>query len=390
MARLRYCTGFETGGLEEANQGLGGSPSVQSTTVRNGTYALSLPAATSTWFDILIDDRTLPTNLTNKVALCFYFKLTGFPSTGNVAWFAEMRAGAGGQVILLKVDENGNVILEGDSGVGVLATGSEVLSTTEWNEITVVYEIGATGSGSYWVRVNGVTDITGTDGDHSGNSVPYRILLWGDPDAGSAHLIDDVLLFDNVTNADPFSELPTSWRVDAVRGDSSSTTSGDTLDIGSWGNTGEVPFNSTNIAEYTASNVGGDVLTDGTGGNTGPNGFTDTILGCTYVGELFRGNGGSTTHSLRMGSSASSDFTDVEVTINATSAPGDAFMLTHDGAAANCPTDSEYARIGMHTSGARDIAMVDGLVHVALDTSPAGGAQQLRQALSPFMHNLVR
>jgi hypothetical protein len=170
MATVNIC-GFETGDATELVS-LTGTASIQSSVVRTGGYALrSNPTGSGGGSGTLwgLDASGLPVvhSLTTYY-MRFYFRYAIKPAAGN-----EMIAAIDGDssakfqsALLLRLNSDGTLAAYRSRGnyltAGLLGTGSAVLSQDTWYRIEMMRS--STAHAPWEVRVNGVTDISGSDG----------------------------------------------------------------------------------------------------------------------------------------------------------------------------------------------------------------------------------
>lgn len=176
---VAYFTGFETGDTSEVAPT--SAPTVQSTTVRTGGYAMKLAAAGSASFTYPIGGGLASTNTVWRG----YFRTT---AAGNTTGFV---------VALLAVDQNTGIkitfnasrqLVLTSSNSGETATGTTVLAVNTWYRLEVTYD-SSTGLGAAAVYVNGNLDSTITET----NGIPVTIdLCQHVRDSGADFFFDDI------------------------------------------------------------------------------------------------------------------------------------------------------------------------------------------------------
>ncbi len=151
--------GFETGDTSELT-GTGGTNSVQSSTVRTGTYALRTnPTTTGTGYgEIKGADRATYNIATGYHR--FYFRAATLPASSSEEIFSVLtrflatkctcRITSGG--LLALYDSNGTTQL-GSNGTTALSTGT-------WYRIE--FKIGTGASAAYELKINGTVELSGT------------------------------------------------------------------------------------------------------------------------------------------------------------------------------------------------------------------------------------
>lgn len=168
MSILNIC-GFETGDSSESST-TAGTFSIQSTTVRTGSYALRVnPTTTGTGTykisGLGTDGATSVFNVSNAYYRFYFLYLTKPASNEEI--FARVSDTTGG---LLKISLNltSTGIIKAYNAVGTLmATGTTVLSSGTWYCIQLFCGTGA--SGSWEVRINQNSELSGTGNVNTNN-----------------------------------------------------------------------------------------------------------------------------------------------------------------------------------------------------------------------------
>ena len=131
-ATLQFISGFELGSTGECIV-ISGSPTVESSVVRSGTYALQVNVtATTAYCQLRI--RTSSINLNVFESIRFYLRVASLPSTNDkiVSWI-----NGSGEVFYLKLSTAGALILgdptDGDSG----ASSTTIAADGNWHLIQV-------------------------------------------------------------------------------------------------------------------------------------------------------------------------------------------------------------------------------------------------------------
>jgi hypothetical protein len=164
MARVNIC-GFETGDSSESGSNATGAGSVsfQNSIARTG-YALRINIPTSSdaaWVPINALDVNGNPAAGNSATFYFrtYFYVATLPSTGTQPiWAVNDTASA--HKLTVRIDSNGNLSAwNGNTQLG--STGSTVLSTAVWYRVE--NQVGS-GASAFWeIRINGVSEISGTN-----------------------------------------------------------------------------------------------------------------------------------------------------------------------------------------------------------------------------------
>lgn len=139
-----------------------GTVSVQNTIKRTGGYALRANPTTTNVGYAELDVRvavSAPASMYSR----FYFRYDTAPSSGNSEpIFATQSAGSVLKFELRVTNSSGSIFLAAyNSAVTLLATGTTALSSGVWYRIEVLTGTGA--SANWEVRIDGTTEISGTD-----------------------------------------------------------------------------------------------------------------------------------------------------------------------------------------------------------------------------------
>ncbi len=165
MARVNIC-GFETGDASEGFSS-GGTFTVQTATVRTGTYALrtNLSAAQGGIISLsaIAADGTMALGNVATCYIRFYFLYATKPTSGQEEICSFQDVSQSGKAAV-KLDSNGKLGMW--SGVANLtqlgSTGSTALQASVWYCIEV--KLGSGASGVAWeIRINGISEISGSD-----------------------------------------------------------------------------------------------------------------------------------------------------------------------------------------------------------------------------------
>lgn len=203
--------GFETGDLSECHNSFASSSgeiSVQPTVTNGGAYALRSNAAIGNASYAQINplgtdgDTYIGVEFVVDSYVRFYFRYAMAPSTGSED-IAAVTTGDGTIKLSLRLNNDGTIAAyHGTGGVTLLAVGTTVLAADTWYRIE--YKAGTGTSADWEVRIDGATEIAGTDdlnitaarqlyfgklGDRNSNAVDYFYddIRWSDsgfPGAG--------------------------------------------------------------------------------------------------------------------------------------------------------------------------------------------------------------
>ncbi|HLF03968.1 MAG TPA: hypothetical protein VI855_01975, partial [Dehalococcoidia bacterium] len=294
--------GFETGGLEEANS-TSGAPSVQSTIVRSGTYALLLAGAVTRATYSILATISGGTGIYG-----FSFQTTTVIPTNNTDFFYVSDNLA---TIVLRLRLNaisGDVTLIDANNV-VVGTITAPFSANTWYYIEVAHTITTAE-----VFINGTSVLSVTAQDFYQEQTVVEFTFQGDNVATQDIYIDDVYAGQGTSSADRLTSsvnVPRAYQNTAEDG----TDVGDALATGTWAAVSETPT-TTNAASYTANPATGGTTTD-EGTRLGPTGgpTLGTIKAAKWIHRLQRGTGAGTTHYKRYGNSGDG-MTDEVVALN--------------------------------------------------------------------------
>lgn len=150
-------TGLETGDSGELTS-LSGTSSIQSTTKRTGTYALRTnPTTTNVGhgvFDLRLGTAALATSWWR-----FYFQYATKPAANSEPCFQCLTSGSGLK-FEVRMDSAGH-LLAYDAAVGLLGTGTTVLSASTWYRIEVKVGSSAT-VGAWEIKIDGTSELSGS------------------------------------------------------------------------------------------------------------------------------------------------------------------------------------------------------------------------------------
>lgn len=162
FSNLLNFNGFETGDEAETAPGLlQGTASIQTGTVRTGTYALrSNPTTTATgayYFDIPGTNGTNEAPNQANVYIQFAFRYATKPSSNNEQIFETQSVS--GEKASIRINSSGNLLLYAGTAT-LVATGSTALSANTWYELWI--KLGSNVGGAYELKIDGVSEFSGT------------------------------------------------------------------------------------------------------------------------------------------------------------------------------------------------------------------------------------
>lgn len=377
MVSVANYGGAETGGGEEAH-GTVGSPSIQSSVVRSGSYAVEFAAAATPARVIFVKAASSGADgdaLSNGIVVGLGFRLSD--KTPNTAYdFLWVDGSAGSQHIRLRLLTNGDVELR-DAGNTAVATITDPFSVDTWHFVELYFERADSAPAKVWIDDIEKASVTGQD-FQNGTAAASRINLQGPGLLGGTVYIDDLYILEGAADGDRYGDA----EVFAYqKTDGGSAELGDALGVGTWALLSETPLDETrpgNVGEYTAAGAKAGAMRTSTGTRAGPSGDANidgdaNIKAMKGVYRLARTGGTATTHKIRMGNSGDGSANYLETVVSLTASAATYEHLSESGLVV--PLAAEWCEIGMSKSaGGRDIIggeMWAMLLHVP-DAAPAG------------------
>lgn len=160
-----FNTGFEMGAMIELDSN-NGTASIQSTTVRTGTYALRVNPTTTAVGSVTLAGIAAGGASTGYSAattyIRFYFRYATKPSSGDEEIY-RTRAGAALK-FQLRLNSSGNLVAY-QQDLTSLGTGSTALSADTWYRIEVRVGTAVAGSGVWEVKLDGTSELSGSTAD---------------------------------------------------------------------------------------------------------------------------------------------------------------------------------------------------------------------------------
>ena len=310
LATLNNFTGFETGGLEEASKSTSGSPDVQNTTVRTGTYALKLAgAATQAVYRILAFENGIDSG--DDFIVGFAFRTNNIRPSSSLQLIATVEIGL---PMVLKLASNGDLVLYA-SGITEAGREPSLFIADKWHYVEIRWQNLDAGDADVYVDGIPKISVTGQDfrgsGFTSANNAVYSFL--GSATVGEDIFIDDFYAYSGASGTSDFLGNAEVFRYQA---DTNSLTPdvGDDLDQGVWQDSGETPGveqSNETVPKYTlGAGKNGTIFTDDTqsGENYrhGPHGDANidgdsNIKGGKWLHQMKRQKGQPTIHYKRYG-----------------------------------------------------------------------------------------
>lgn len=192
MARSYIC-GFEMGGIGEFNSVVG-SPSIQTTTVRSGTYAMQVNNPGTATYAVFHSRPAGGVLAAIFRSVRFYLYIVSYPIATNASNIWSIGASGGTQTIWLRLKEDGKLDLQDSSGA--TDNGNLIISLNAWHSIKVDV---STTPGSSKVYIDGVSALDAGTGPSSAAQVEMRLgqLINAQNSATANIFFDDVLVDDN-------------------------------------------------------------------------------------------------------------------------------------------------------------------------------------------------
>ncbi len=351
---LNNFIGFETGGLDEA-QATSGAPAVNSDTPHSGSYYLRVNGSQT--YDVPAFEDFSAKSGNNYIFGC---------------WLRVSSLSTGLQILRAQDSSDGNHWqLSFASSTEFRITYADAstedfthdLSADTWHLIEILWSR-QDGTGIFELFVDGSSKKSATSKDtNTGLALDHYRFLSG---TGINVDFDDVYTYSGATDTDDFLGASEVFLYQGAP-TTTYTESGDAPDVGSWDNVNEETGGAPE-AEYSGTPRDGGFDTDGTS-RDGPSGDSrvegdSNIKGSKAIHRMKRGNGGGTTHWKKFGNTGDG-FSTRDISAGLSTAYAYFFELSE--AAGVTPTSSEFFKVGMQLSGARDLFMQDAwstLLHV--------------------------
>jgi hypothetical protein len=352
MATITNFVGFETGGLDEADQTSGSPDATEATIVRNGARSLAMNAIGDR-YDIL----GIGTDANGIIGFGLYIT---DKTPAAATEFMQWRDGAAGEEpVILTLQTNGDLLIDYVTD-GTSDTVSDPFTEGQWHYIEV-YAFANSSTGVVTVDIDGSQVSSTSSLDTVGLASTIRIILWGT--ASGTLYFDDFYCATGATDSGDFLgpnvNIPAIYQNDVEDG----TDVGDALDQGTWSLAGDFPGSDEaagTAAAYTTSAVlEGHTITDDADSNSrpGPSGgpAIGTVLAAKFVGRHFRGNGGGTTHNMVYGHNGNT--TTTSLTLGGSPSTTFVTLEASDGLV---PTTSEYFALGIgRGTGGRELYLTE-------------------------------
>ena len=166
FADIPSATGWENGTSESFQDGTGsGTRSVQSSVVKTGTYAFRVnpvgggSGALAIGCPNAVGNVAISCNVADAY-IGFHYRVDTLPASGYIVFAKPLNTGTGaGAMLHLRQNSDGTLAVA-DSGNTLKGTSATALSTGTWYWIEINTKPG--GAAAYSLRINGVTEISGT------------------------------------------------------------------------------------------------------------------------------------------------------------------------------------------------------------------------------------
>lgn len=363
-------TGWETGDLSEI-WSWSGPPTVQSSVVRTGTYALQVDAGQRVRIQQFWNGNN---RVSNNHVFGFAFRTDDTTPTtdSHLAWLAT----GGSAAMQLVLTTGGDLALNDDDSTPV-GTATTPFTNDIWHYIEVYIEDSA--SGVCDVYIDGASAISVSGQDFSEAAGLWDEVQLRNSGTGSIFYFDDFYWMSGASSiADRLggnASEQASGKIPEVfayqKTDGGATDQGDTLDTGTWALASETPAvtGAGNRAEYTTTDAAGSMRTN-SGTRSGPSGDANidgdsNIIAAKYTYILTTDI--ASDHYIRYGNDT--DGTQERV---ATVGTGDTVIEVVSEDPAVVPLSTESFEIGGRANGANDLRFEELWCHILHTPDIAG------------------
>jgi hypothetical protein len=339
-ATLGNFIGVETGGLEEFSA-IQGSPSVVTSPVRTGTYAVQINA------NCYVEVKPAYETWSNGLLIGFAMRFDAVSPSGGLFIF-NVYDGVG--LCMRMALNTSNKLLLLDANSSVIDTGDTTIQAEQWYYMELYWEYGE--SGDIELYLDGSPEGSGTSEDLSAGgslaNVVYRFpLVTG---ASQVHQVDDIYSLWGCSSISDRFGIDTKVTRACQNTVEDATDQGDALDQGTWADVGDTPIDEegTPAGYTTTSPADGHTICD-EGSRPGPSGISGIgeVKGAKWIHRMKKTSDTATTHEIRYGHNGDT----AKRTITPTTAFANYFTIL-GASASQCPTASEYFAQGFAKSGA--------------------------------------
>ncbi len=351
--------GFETGDLQETVAS-GGTPTAAAGAVQgsSGSYGLRLDDGEDV--EILLDPAGLKSSPAHFV-VGFYIRFNkSFTTDTSLVRFKDATETMGS----VRIQASDMKIKVGDIDSVYGTPSTSALTSGVWYKFEIRWYAANAGSGYGNLYIDGTLVANNTTGDFLGGAVPDRI-RFANSDTGT-NLVDiDHVYIKTDTAASTTADLigggaiggdGLEWNVPGYyqHAGTGGTSAGTAPAAGSLVNTGELPINDANDAEWTGSADTADWATNGTVRGGPLTDIDETVAAAKWFMRADRDGGGGTTHTLGFGVYDPTTYTTEDATYPVDTVITDYFHLSESATYMPNATD-EAAAFYIGISGAQDL-----------------------------------
>ena len=357
MAGLHFFAGMETGGLEEWTA-INGSPSVDTSVVRTGNYALKI-SVTGDYVEY--DDSNI---LDDQVYGFGFYTEDATPAADRII-FQAYNPSDNLQYEIVLLSSGKLRIRRYVLGVPYNHDGTTILNDKQWYWIELYWYPNY--NGEFQLNLDSFSEITASNIDTlEGSAMTAYVRLHG---AAEVFYYDDYYQYESCASVEDFLGPRTEVLGPFQNTAEDATDQGTTLDQGTWADTGDTPGNDeATPAGYTGDAESGYTICD-EGNRDGPAALiTGTAKGAKWIHRLSRGNGSGTTHSKVYGKNTSTTSETEELS----SSWENFFTVSEDTTYMPNSNTDKFTQGFAKSAGGRDIYCAEMwafLLHVAPDPS---------------------
>jgi hypothetical protein len=304
MAAVNNFWGAETGGLEEASA-TGGSPSASTTSSPpGGHYYYYMNNGDSVTLDpfVSIADTGAP------YIFGFRFRVLTIPTGGNTGRLIQVRNAVGLRVVAVELTATGIRVQDNGGNNHEFTT---TININQWYYVEVYFESAASGALQAWIE--NVLFVNETAVDTDAGAIE-DLHMTGDTDLTDL-LVDDIYFMSAASPEDRLGPCRVlSHQIDSTFG--AAPDSGDTLNTGTWGDTGDTPISVGEAIYSNAAQQDGYVFLDQSNAGGQGRGIVNQELDdarapplsfvnrMKIIGSCSRGTGSATSHYMLYGTDA--------------------------------------------------------------------------------------
>lgn len=240
LTQIGFELGTTTAGVEFDS--ITGSPTVQTSTVRNGTYALQCNVSATTAF---ITHQYAGTGNTNNTYVRAYIRFASFPTANNIS-ILLVRSAAAGNNLIIHADSNGGLSVTNEQAASVqVGQKSSGLRLNTWYRVELAYTF-STGAVRAYIGLGDGAGQLFAQGTANA-SIDTNTLRVGIIDSATANMfVDDIAINDNTGTSQ--TDIPGAGAIIHIQPDSAGDANGFTVGVG--GTAGQAN-NFTRVDEIT-------------------------------------------------------------------------------------------------------------------------------------------